>query len=473
MFDADSICRASIAELSELIHTRRASVAEVVGAFCDRIERVDPIVCAFITVTRDDAERQAAELDRELASGSSRGPLHGIPVALKDLFDTAGVRTTGNSRVLEHRVPNQDATVVTKLRHAGTVLLGKLKLHEFAIAPAALDDYFAPARNPWDLQRAPGGSSSGSAVALSAGLCAGSLGSDTGGSIRTPSALVGVVGLKPTYGLVSRRGILHLSWSLDHVGPMANTVRDVALLLGAVAGPDPLDPTTRSSKPRADYASDLDRPVAGLRIGVPRDRIRDVDVAPAVAAAFDEAVRVLSKLGADVQDVELPLAEHSDVIQASIRGPEMLSYHRTWLTSTPDLYGDEARRSMLDATVYTASDYLDGQRARSVLARYFARLLRRVDILAMPTMQTTAPTFEAVATAGFKRSAFTGLFNLSGQPALSLPCGFDADLPIGLMLAGRAFDERTLLRVAHAYESATPEHRRRPAAVWSAAGRTA
>lgn len=464
----DRLCRASIAELSAIIAKREASVAEVVDAFCDRIARVDPIVRAYITVTEAEARRDAVRLDRELASGSSRGPLHGIPIALKDLFDTAGIRTTGNSRLFEHRVPARDATAVAKLRDAGAVLLGKLKLHEFAIAPAMRDDHFPPARNPWELDHVPGGSSSGSAVALAAGLCAGSLGSDTGGSIRTPSSMVGVVGLKPTYGLVSRHGILHLSWSLDHVGPMANTVRDAALLLNAVAGPDPLDPASAMAA-RADHAADLDRPIAGLRIGVPRDRLGAVALAPAVDAAFEAAVRVFAGLGATVVDVALPLAEHSDTIQSAIRGPEMLSYHRTWLSTTPELYGREARRRMLDGIVYGGADYLDGQRARTILARGFRELLGTVDVLAMPTLQATAPTFDTVERSGFTRSPFTGLFNLSGQPALSQPCGFDAaGLPIGLMLAGRAFDERTLLRVAHAYESATPWHARRPASVWPA-----
>lgn len=466
MPEDDRLCRSTISELSEVIAKRQLSVSEVVNAFCDRIERIDPIVRAFITVTKADARRDAARLDRELASGSSRGPLHGVPVAVKDLFDTAGVRTTGNSRVFEHRVPAEDATAVRRLREAGAVLLGKLKLHEFAIAPAMRDDYFPPARNPWDLDRVPGGSSSGSAVALSAGLCAGSLGSDTGGSIRTPSSMVGVVGLKPTYGLVSRHGIMHLSWSLDHVGPMANTVRDTALLLGAVAGPDPLDPASAAASP-TDYTTDLDRPIAGLRIGVPRTRIRSVDISPAVTTAFDDAIRVLSGLGAEIEDVELPLAEHSDEIQSSIRGPEMLSYHRSWLSAKPELYGKEARRRILEGVIYTGPDYVDGQRARSILARRFGDLLARLDVLAMPTLQATAPTFATVEASGFTRSAFTGLFNLSGQPALSLPCGSDAaGLPIGLMLAGRAFDERTLLRVAHAYESVTTWHDRRPATVW-------
>jgi aspartyl-tRNA(Asn)/glutamyl-tRNA(Gln) amidotransferase subunit A len=465
--DADELCGAPLAELSGLIAEREVSVSEVVAAHLERIERVDPILHPFLTVMGEQARRDALTLDAEFARGRSRGPLHGIPIALKDLFDTAGVRTTGNSRLFQDRISRSDATVVTRLRAAGAVVIGKLKLHELAIAPARRDDYFVPALNPWDRAHVPGGSSSGSAVALSAGLCAGSLGSDTGGSIRTPSAMVGVVGLKPTYGLVSRHGILHLSWSLDHVGPMARTVRDTAMLLQAIAGHDPLDAASSRNAPVTDYTGTLDRPITGLRIGVPWPSIRAATISPVVLAAFDESLSVFERAGAEVTDVVLPFAEHSEAIQAPIRGAEMFSYHQRWLQSRPELYGADARHRILEGLVFSGADYLEAQRARTVLARQFGELLTRVDVLAMPTLQSTAPSFQQVEVHGFTRSPFTGLFNLSGQPALSLPCGFDqAGLPIGLMLTGRAFDETTLLRVAHAYESATPWHTRRPRSVW-------
>lgn len=449
-----------------MIATREVSVAEVVAAHLERIRRFDPMLHAFITITADHARRDAEVLDEELRLGVGRGPLHGIPIAVKDLFDTAGVRTTGNSQVLLDRVPEEDATSITRLRSAGAVLLGKLQMHEFAIASPRRDDHFAPARNPWDLARVPGGSSSGSAVALSAGLCAGSLGTDTGGSIRTPSSLVGVVGLKPTWGVVSRHGILGLSSSLDHVGPMARTVRDVAILLSVIAGPDSKDPTTTGAR-ITDYTAGLGRPIRGVRVGVPYRQIETAGMEPAAHAAFTAAVGVLDQLGATLEEVELPMVAAINPILFGIIDPELSAYHREWFASRPELYGSEARRRVLDATRSSDDDYRRAVQAREIVAAKLHELMQTVELLAMPTMRRGAPTFDEVEAEGFQRSPFTGLFSLAGEPAISIPCGFDRDgLPIGLMLAGRLDGETDLLRAAHAYESATPWHRQRPPLFW-------
>ncbi|HBY99371.1 MAG TPA: Asp-tRNA(Asn)/Glu-tRNA(Gln) amidotransferase GatCAB subunit A [Chloroflexi bacterium] len=393
-----------------------------------------------------------------------RGPLHGIPVALKDLFDTAGIRMTANSRLLFDRIPAQDSTIVARLHASGAVLLGKLKLYEFAMGVPYPGDPIPPARNPWNLERIPGGSSSGSGAALAAGLCAGSFGSDTGGSIRHPAHMSGVVGLKPTYGLVSRHGMIPLSWTLDHAGPMARTVQDVALLLQAVAGYDPADPASVRVK-IPDYATAFPGIGRGVRIGVPEAYIESTPGLHAdILRAFNEALDVLRTLGATVRPVPLPSAELVDAVFHPILLSEAIAYHSAWLATRREDYGPGFWNRLVPGIIFTGAEYVQAQRGRALFCRAIEELMATVDLIAMPTVRETAPTLaEHMGVAHPTRGPFTGLFNLTGQPSISVPCGFDRQgLPIGLMLSGRAFDEVTVLSVADAYQQATDWHRQHP-----------
>lgn len=461
---AQDVAMLPISELSARIRQRSISPVELAEAYLTRIEELDGQLHCYLTITADRARAEARRAEQEIGQGISRGPLHGIPIALKDLYDTAGIRTTSGSRVLWDRVPTQDATVTSRLSAAGAVLLGKLMMHEFAIGAPYLDDPIPPAHNPWDLDRMPGGSSSGSGAALAAGLCAGSLGSDTGGSIRGPAAYSGIVGLKPTYGLVSRRGVLTLSWTLDHVGPMARTVADVAAILQAIAGHDPSDAAS-AQVPIPDYQAALTGSSQGIRIGVPWSFVESVPgLEPDVLAAFREAVDVLSRLGAEVRDVTLPHLDNAEAIHMTIMLSEALAYHEEWLRTRRSDYNRGFWDRVRPGICFTATDYIQALRGRTAFCRGFDEVLGSVDLIATPTMPRTAPTFaEESVVSPVLRGQFNRLTNLTGQPSLSLPCGFDGNgLPIGLSLAGRAFEECTVLRAADAYERATEWHLRHP-----------
>ena len=456
----EELAYATLGELGARFRRRELSPVELVRVQLARIEALDPSLRAFVTLTADQALADARAAEAALRRGAA-GPLTGVPVAYKDLYATRGVRTTAGSALLADWVPDHDATCVARLARAGVVVLGKLITHEFAFGIQFPGHRFPPARNPWNLDHIPGGSSSGSGAALAAGLVAGSLGSDTGGSIRGPAALCGIVGLKPTYGRTSRAGVVTLSWTLDHTGPMARTVEDVALLLGALAGHDPADPAS-SRAPVADYTAGLGQPIRGLRIGVPRDYFHD-GLDAEVARAFDEALAALRGLGAVVEGVEIPHIWDSWAFMA-IMLAEAFAYHERDLRERPGLYGEVLREKMLAGALITASEYVQAQRLRARLADAMAGVLRRVDVLATPTTPAPAPTFATVLDPGFPfaRSNMAP-FNMSGLPALALPCGFSArGLPLSLQLAGRPFDEATVLRVGRAYEQATDWHRRRP-----------
>ncbi len=453
-----------ISELSLAIRQGALSPVELVDCCLARIERLDPQVHAFLTVTAERARADARRAEEEISHGIHRGPLHGIPLALKDLIDVAGVPTTAGSRILHDHIPSQDATLTSRLAAAGAILLGKLTLHEFAMGTPFLDDPIPPARNPWDLDRVPGGSSSGSAAALVTGLCAGSFGSDTGGSIRHPAALSGLVGLKPTFGLVSRTGVIPLAWSLDHVGPMARSVADVALLLQAVAGYDATDPAS-ARVPIPNYAKELTGIVRGIRIGVPETFIRSVaDLQPEITNAFENALDVLRRLGATTTPVEFTNVEHAQAILYPILLSEALAYHESWLRTRRDEYMRGFIRRLLLGLSFSGADYVQAQRGRALLSRGFDQVLEQVDLIATPTTSETAYPFESPdGNPRPPRAGFTALANLTGQPSISIPCGFDRrGLPIGLLLSGRLFDEVTLLRVAEAYERATPWHTQHP-----------
>jgi aspartyl-tRNA(Asn)/glutamyl-tRNA(Gln) amidotransferase subunit A len=457
---SDDIAYATIRMLGMRYRKRELSPVEVTRTLLDRIAQCDPGLHAFVTLTADRALADAHAAEAALRRGDER-PLLGIPVAHKDIYCTQGIRTTGGSALLADWVPADDATCVRRWQEAGTVLLGKLITHEFAFGLQMPGHRFQPARNPWNPDHIPGGSSSGSGAALAAGLVTGATGSDTGGSIRGPAAFCGIVGLKPTYGRVSRAGVLTLSWTLDHTGPMARTVEDCAYLLQAMAGHDPADPAA-SRVPVDDYLAPLGRDIRGLRIGVPRSYFFD-GIDPEVAQAFEAALGTLRGLGAEVRDVSIP-SLHTTPAFLLILMAEAFAYHERDLREHPELYGDVLRERILAGALVTAAEYTQAQRLRAQLCGEVAEVLHHVDVLATPTTTTPATAFTRAQDPelAFPRSNMAP-FNLTGLPTLALPCGFaSSGLPLSLQLAGRPFEEGTVLRAGHAYEQATPWHTRRP-----------
>jgi aspartyl-tRNA(Asn)/glutamyl-tRNA(Gln) amidotransferase subunit A len=457
---SEAIAYATIRELGTRYRKRELSPVEVTRALLARIEKLDPALHAFVTLTADRALADARAAEEALGRGDTR-PLLGVPVAHKDIYLTKGIRTTGGSALLADWIPEEDATCVRRWQEAGTVLLGKLITHEFAFGIQFPGHRFPAARNPWNTAHIPGGSSSGSGAALAAGLVYGATGSDTGGSIRGPAAFCGIVGLKPTYGRSSRAGVLTLSWTLDHTGPMARTVEDCASLLQRLAGHDPLDPAS-SRAPVADYAAALEGGVRGVRIGVVRNYFFE-GVDPEVARAFEEAMATLRRLGAEVRDVEIPslAATHSFLL---IMLAEAYAYHERDLRERPELYGDVLRERLQAGALVTGAEYVQAQRIRSEICRETAAVLGSVDVLATPTTPRPATPFAQAHDPefGFPRSNMPP-FNITGLPTLALPCGFSSSgLPLSLQLAAGPFDEATVLRVGHAYEQATSWHTRRP-----------
>ncbi|WP_351236097.1 amidase [Streptomyces sp. NPDC002133] len=445
----------SLTQASAAIAEGSLSPVELTEAVLTRIDAVDAVVNAYVTVAAEAARAQAAEAEREIAAGRRRGPLHGIPMALKDLIDTAGMATTSSSAVRAGRVPADDSVVATRLKEAGAVLVGKAHTHEFAYGLTT-----PQTRNPWHPDHVPGGSSGGSAAAVAAGTATFSLGTDTGGSIRVPSALTGVVGLKPTYGLVPRHGVASLSWSLDHVGPITRTVKDAGLVLDALAGYHPGDPASLDHP----YEAHVPRPGAGLdgvRVGVPVNYYFD-RVDPQVEAAVRQALASLADLGACLVDVEIPMSEYIQATQWGLMVPEATAYHEQHLHTTPELYGPDVRVLLEAGALVPATDYLRAQRTRTLMREEWSRLLHEVDVIAAPTVPATAAragqetfrwadgTVETVSDAYVRLAAPA---NITGLPALSVPAGFDtAGLPIGLQLIGRPLGEATVLHVADAYE---------------------
>ena len=405
----------------------------------------------------------ARTAEAEIAGGSYRGPLHGIPVAVKDLFDIAGVVTTAGSKFLVDNVAAVDSGPVERLNAAGAVILGKLNLHEFAYGATGVNPHYGAARNPWDTKRITGGSSSGSGASVAGRECYAALGTDTGGSIRIPASLCGITGLKPTFGRVSRRGVLPLSWSLDHVGPMARTAEDCALTLQALAGRDPLDASS-ADEPVPNYAAEIAGGVNGLRIGVPHEFFYD-NVDLDVENAVREAIEALRGLGADVRDVTLPHIGEASAALTAIMLPEALAYHQRQLAERPEDYGADIRYRLELGATFTAVHYVQGQRFREmIVAAWRDEVFDKVDLLAMPTTLGAAVDIETGdLQATFKLIRNTNPLNLLGVPAISVPCGFtDNGLPIGLQLAGRWWDEATVLRAAHAYQRVTDWHSRHP-----------
>lgn len=459
------LCYLTIREASTLLKRRELSPVELTRAFLERIDALDGTLHAYITVLAEQALATARTAEAELLRGDYRGPLHGIPIALKDLYDTKDIRTTASSRVFAQRVPSADATTTARLAAAGSILLGKLAMHEFALGGPDPTCGFPVARNPWNLDHIPGGSSSGSGAAVAAGLCMGSLGSCTGGSIRGPAAYCSMVGLKPTYGRVSRYGVVPLSWSLDHCGPMTWTVEDTALMLQAIAGPDPKDPTS-SQAPVPDYSAALIDDIKGLTIGVPRHFFwaDDPRIDQESLRVVDRAVQALAELGARVVEVTVPTLQYCGAVQPAIMLSEAFAYHQRLLRSQPAAFGDMVRARFRTGGLMSSADYVQAQRVRNVLKRDFATVLQQVDVVVSPTMSSPAPAFAGLDTMSTaRRPSFTGPYNLTGMPAISIPCGFTAaGLPVGLQIAGKPFDEPTVLRVAYTYQQYARVFEQRP-----------
>ena len=456
----DALAYATIAELGRLFRDKKLSPVEYAAESLRRIEKLDKSLHSFVTVTGDRALADARAAEVALRRGDA-GPLAGIPIAYKDLYATRGILTTAGSALLADWVPDADCTCVTRLQQAGMVMLGKLITHEFAFGIQFPGHRFPAARNPWNVEHIPGGSSSGSGAALAAGLTVGALGSDTGGSIRGPAAFCAIAGLKPTYGRVSRAGVVTLSWTLDHAGPMARTVEDCGHILQALAGYDAADPAS-SREPVPDYVSGIGQGVKGLRIGVPRAYFHD-GLNPEVAAAFAASLDTFRRLGAEVRDVEIPHIHDTSAFMV-IMLTEAFAYHETDLRTRPELFGDVLREKLMIGGLFTAAEYIQAQRVRARLRAETAAVLRDVDLLASPTAIVPPPTFATTwdPDLPFARSNMPP-FNMTGLPALALPCGFSSTgLPLSLQLAGRPFDEATVLRAGHAYEQATEWHRRRP-----------
>lgn len=448
----------SLTEVAGRICTRDLSPVEVTQACLERIETSEPHINAFVTVTPEDALRAARAAEQEIAAGRYRGPLHGVPVAVKDLFDMDGLPTTASSKVRANHVATQDSACVERLREAGAVIVGKTQMHEFAFGILTPNT-----RNPWKLDHSPGGSSGGSGAAVAAGSCYMALGSDTGGSIRIPASVCGTVGLKPTYGRVSRFGVVPLSWSADHVGPLTRTVQDAALTLNVISGHDPRDPASAKTE-TADFCRTLDEGVRGVRLGVPSNYFFD-QLDPEVEASVRTAIKVLEAEGAEIREVELPLAEQMLPAGFTICLAEAAAYHRATLQTHGDQYQDDVRALLELGMLVPAADYITAQRVRERIKQAWREAFADLDAIVAPT--TAAPAAKADQTSRLwsdgteepimsAYARLTGPADVTGQPAISIPCGFSADrLPIGLQIVGRPFEEATVLRIARAYEAAS------------------
>jgi aspartyl-tRNA(Asn)/glutamyl-tRNA(Gln) amidotransferase subunit A len=446
----------TVAKASRLIHSKSVSSVDLTRACLARTKKLQPLLNAYITVTGDQALAEARMLDSELQRGKWRGPLHGVPVALKDNIDTAGVRTTGASRLFKNRVPTEDAEVARRLKNAGAILLGKLNLHEFAYGGTSAVTYFGQVHNPWDTRLIPGGSSGGPGAAVAADMCFASIGTDTAGSIRIPASYCGIVGLMPTYGRVSIRGIIPVSVSFDHAGPMCKTVEDTAILLNVIAGYDSGDRTTVDVAV-SDYVGALHNPTSKLRLGLPRKPFFD-NLNSDVGKAVDAALAVLAKLTAGTTDVRLPIPDSNwNVIAA-----EAYKYHAPWIDKTPELYDPSIRAAIQGGAKISASAYERALRELAQTRRDIRKVFNSVDLLVLPTMAD--PPFKIDVGLTRNVSARNTLpFDAYGIPVISIPCGFtSAGLPIGLQIAGSPWAEPAVLALAHAYEQATEWHTRHP-----------
>ncbi|MEI7871812.1 MAG: amidase [Alphaproteobacteria bacterium] len=453
----------TITEASKLIAARKLSPVELTEAYLGRIGRLDSQLDSFVTLTAERARTEAKSAEAAVMAGKPLGRLHGIPYCLKDIYDTAGVRTTAMSRLLADNVPTRDARCQEKMAAAGGVLLGKNATWEFAHGGPSWDILFPPARNPWNRDHSPAGSSSGSAAAVAAGFSPATLGSDTGGSIRGPAAACGIAGLKPTYGLVSRRGVIPNCFTHDHAGPLAWTTEDVAILMQVIAGHDPEDPAS-ADVPVPDYAAALTGNVKGLVIGVPVGWLEtESPLTPATRAAFDAALEVFRGLGATVRPVTLPSLQQFDDTKKTIAVAELFTIHGKDLRTRPDLFGASLRYRIIAGGLVRAEEYIQAQRLRTDLARAMQAVMATVDLLMLPTSEPAGKLAPVAPSSLFTKVSFMTPFNVGGNPALSVCSGFNqAGLPFSLQIAGRLFDDATVLRAGDAYEKATSWRDRRP-----------
>jgi aspartyl-tRNA(Asn)/glutamyl-tRNA(Gln) amidotransferase subunit A len=455
----------SIAEASKLIADKQLSPVELTRICLDRVKKLDPTLNSFLLVTADRAMADATAAEARMMSGSLKGRLDGIPIGHKDIYNTAGIRTTAHSKLLEHNVPTEDSVVVQKWAEAGSVLMGKLATHEFAIGGPSFDLPWPPARNPWHPDHFTAGSSSGTGAAVAAGLVLGGTGSDTGGSIRGPSALCGIAGIKPTYGLSSRRGVLPLSQTLDHTGPMAWTAQDCALLLQAMAGHDPFDPAS-ADRPVANFTANLAKGAKGLRIGVIR-HFHEVDspVSAATKQGIEDALDIFRAQGAELRDVTLsPLMDYNAPGWVILTA-EAYAVHEPWLKGRFNDYGELLRDRLAFGALLRASDYVQALRRRRVLCLEMRDAMADLDIMITASAPTEAPKITEVPKwAMFEKPNFTMPFNLTGLPALSVCTGYGAGgLPVSMQIVGKPFAEATVFQAGHAYETATSWRSKRPA----------
>jgi aspartyl-tRNA(Asn)/glutamyl-tRNA(Gln) amidotransferase subunit A len=468
MANPDDLTDLTIAAAATELRGLKVSPLELTEAYLRRIEKLNPGINAFVTVTADRARADARRATEEIGKSGPRGPLHGVPIALKDLCDTAGIRTTAGGKFFADHVPDGDCTVARRLRDAGSVLLGKLNTHEFAYGVTTDNPHFGATRNPWDKSRIPGGSSGGSGAAIAASMAAGTIGTDTGGSIRIPASLCGAVGFKPTYGRVSKAGIFPLSFIFDHAGPITRTVEDAAIMLDAIAGYDAADPTSERA-PVDRYREAVARGAKGARVGVPRRHFFE-RLDPEVGEAVERALDVLRSIGATVRDVELPSAQSAIRSLFGLVLAEAKHIHAERLRSRPQDFGADVAEILAQPTP-SGAELVAALEATYALTRAMREALETVDVLVTPTTpipavkigQQTVRIGDADESPIFPMIRCTAPFNASHLPALSVPCGFTRDgLPIGLQLAGRPFDESSVLAIAGAYERATDWHLRRP-----------
>ena len=469
--DKSNICFMTIAELAKLIKQKEISPVEVTSVFLERIEELDYKTNAFITVMVDQAIADSKEAELEIIRGEYKGALHGVPIGLKDLYYTQGVENTGGSKIpgWVNFIPKEDSTVTKRLKQSGAIIIGKLNMHEFAAGGTNHNPNYGSSRNPWGLDHMTGGSSGGSGSAVAASLCTAAMGSDTGGSVRIPSALCGIVGLKPTYGRISCYGVIPLSWSQDHPGPMTKSVLDSGILMNSIAGYDPKDPFT-SQEPVPDFTETLNKGISGTKIGIPTTYFFD-GLDTEVKDSIGKAISVLTGLGAIIQEISLPHIEYSGHLRNHISMVEAANYHEQLLKSHAEKLTPNVRDRLELGLMLPANIYIKSQRIRSVVRQDFVNSLKKVDVLVTPTISIVAPLIgqQTIEIEGKSQQLleqlgrFTRPFNQTGLPACTVPCGFNSKgLPIGLQIIGKAFDESMVLRVAHSYEQAAEWRNRKP-----------
>lgn len=468
----DDILHAPIAQIAAQIRKGELSPVELIELTLQAIDQCEPQLNAFITVFREESLERARAADAEIRNGNDLGPLHGIPIGLKDIICVEGTRSTAGSNFFSEESPQFDAALVSKLRDAGAIIIGKTNLHEFAFGVTTENPHFGATANPWDISRVPGGSSGGSAAAVVAGCCAGALGSDTGGSIRIPAAVCGHVGLKPTYGRISVHGVIELAQSLDTVGPMCRYVHDVALMMNILAGYDARD-VHSENRPVPDYTEGLDLPLRGRRVGLPKQHFFD-DLDPEVDKIVGNAIKVLEELGVEFVELDLPSAEVGHEVTLTLLTAEAGQFHQQRLAAHREDYGVDVRELLEDGLALPATAYIRAVRVREIVRREFVGAFEKVDCIISPTAPIPAPLRSTHDLSGGSESnrirphltRNTRLINLLGLPSISVPCGFaqvensgsEKGLPVGLQISGPWWSEKTLLHIAHAYERATPWH---------------